>query len=212
MSTHDLEAARVSPADRFDALGVVMFEYVLGSADLQTMDNYFPKLSHRQAGARANAFSPDAQAWLANHPDLLELSGRLLATRTRLTRLQAFDKTVDANWFVPWHQDRAEDGRDRAINVLEQTIALRVHLDECDEANGPLEVIPGSHTQGRLTANAIAASVAATSPLLCLANRGDILAMRPLLIHRSQRAHKLAARRIIHIEYQPVERDPPLHA
>ena len=118
-----------------------------------------------------------------------------------MTRLQAFDKSPQTNWFVPWHQDRAEDGAERAIAFLENTVALRIHLDACGEDNGPLEVIAGSHAKGRLEARTISGITAGAPAALCLAERGDIVAMRPLLLHRSQRAKMPAARRVIHIEY-----------
>jgi ectoine hydroxylase-related dioxygenase (phytanoyl-CoA dioxygenase family) len=187
---------------RFAEQGVAIFEYVLTPDDLKAMDAVFPDLAPRTAGARSHAFSPEAQVWLANHEGLLELASRLLQAPGRLSRIQAFDKSAGANWFVPWHQDRAEDGQERPVRQLERTVALRIHLDDCDENNGPLEVIPGSHIAGRLDADAIAARTGTTAPLLCLTVRGDIVAMRPLLIHRSQRARIPAARRVIHLEYK----------
>jgi ectoine hydroxylase-related dioxygenase (phytanoyl-CoA dioxygenase family) len=191
---------------QFTASGIAVVEYALTPHDLSAMDATFPRLPNQTAGARANAFSFEAQEWFATHSGLLELAGRLLRKPARLSRLQAFDKSVGTNWFVPWHQDRAEDGRGRPVAQLERTVALRVHLDDCNEDNGPLEVIPGSHVHGRLAADAIA-TVAAVSPSrLCLAVRGDIVAMRPLLLHRSQRARVPAGRRVVHLEFMSIER------
>jgi hypothetical protein len=186
---------------RFAALGVAVVEYALSEADLAAMAASFPKLDVKVAGARADAFSAAARDWYATHEGLLSLASRLLQADARLSRLQAFDKSPTANWFVPWHQDRAEDGREREVAVLERTLALRIHLDDCDETNGPLEVVPGSHVHGRLDAAAITFLVAEAPSLVCLAARGDIVAMRPLLIHRSQRAQTPAARRVVHIEF-----------
>jgi ectoine hydroxylase-related dioxygenase (phytanoyl-CoA dioxygenase family) len=196
-----IQLPTANPPNPFSASGVAIFEYVLTADDLKVMDAAFPALAPRAAGARLAAFSPEAQAWLAAHDGLRELASRLLQTPSRLSRMQAFDKSAGANWFVPWHQDRAEDGQERPVAELERTVALRIHLDDCDENNGPLEVIPGSHLAGRLDADAIAARTAVAASMLCLTVRGDILAMRPLLIHRSQRARAPAARRVLHLEY-----------
>jgi ectoine hydroxylase-related dioxygenase (phytanoyl-CoA dioxygenase family) len=38
------------------------------------------------------------------------------------------------------------------LKVLEQVLAVRLHLDDCDERNGALRVVPGSHLLGRLDA------------------------------------------------------------
>lgn len=188
-------------AEHFARSGVAIIEYALSEGDLSTMDELFPVMPPRAAGARAAQFPPRARDWLAAHPGLLEIAARLAGGRVQMTRLQAFDKSAQANWFVPWHQDRAEDGSERAIGYLENTVALRIHLDACGDDNGPLEVIAGTHDKGRLDGGAIATTVACASPALCLTERGDVLAMRPLLLHRSQRARKPTARRIIHIEY-----------
>lgn len=168
---------------------------------MTTLEAAFPKLAQRTPGARADAFSTEAQAWLACHERLLELASRLVESSARLSRIQAFDKSAGSNWFVPRHQDRAENGRNRAISTLERTVALRIHLDDCHEENGPLEVLPGSHTSGRLDAAAIARMVATTPSYVCFADRGDIIAMRPLLVHCSRRARDPNARRVIHLEF-----------
>jgi Phytanoyl-CoA dioxygenase (PhyH) len=207
MATNNQESQRpIVPISmgRFADQGVAIFEYVLTAQDLKFMDAAFPDLAPRTAGARSASFKPEAQAWLTAHDGLRELASRLLQAPGRLSRLQAFDKSSGANWFVPWHQDRAEDGQERAVAQLERTVALRVHLDDCDENSGPLEVIPGSHLAGRLDADAIAVQAAVTTPLLCLTVRGDILAMRPLLIHRSQRARAPTIRRVLHLEFTAI--------
>lgn len=188
-------------AEHFARRGVAIIEYALSEGDLCSMDEVFPVLAPRAAGARAAQFSPRARDWLAAHPGLLEIAARLAGGRVQMTRLQAFDKSALANWFVLWHQDRAEDGSERAIGYLESTVALRIHLDACGDDNGPLEVIAGTHDKGRLDAGAIANTIARATPALCLTERGDVVAMRPLLLHRLQRARKPAARRVIHIEY-----------
>lgn len=191
--------------DRFASLGVAIVEHGLTDADVAAMEAYFPTLGARQAGARTAAFSPAGMAWLGRHEGLSALARRLGGRSMRIVRALAFDKSEGANWFVPWHQDRAADGSEREIATLERMVALRVHLDDCQEDNGPLEVAPGSHRYGRLEAAGIAGLVADTAPLVCLAVRGDIVAMRPLLVHRSQRARVPAARRVLHLEYAPVQ-------
>lgn len=187
--------------DDFSARGVAIYQRILSPADLSVLEGAFPKLAQRTPGARAEAFSPEARAWLACHEGLLELARLLSGASARLSRIQAFDKSAGSNWFVPWHQDRAENGRDRAISTLEATVALRIHLDDCHEGDGPLEVLPGSHTSARLDAAAIARMVATTPSYVCLADRGDIIAMRPLLVHCSRRARNPTARRVIHLEF-----------
>ncbi len=86
-----------------------------------------------------------------------------------------FDKTGTANWLVPWHQDLTICVASRAavpgygpwtikagvchvqppISILEKMLSVRIHLDDCDESNGALRVLPGTHTMGRLMAEEI---------------------------------------------------------
>ena len=191
---------------RFAADGVAAFENMLCENDLRAMEALFPVLGAGTPGARSAAFTPEAQAWLGAHDGLNELARRLGGGAMCPIRYLAFDKSADANWFVPWHQDRAADGRERLPAELENMLALRIHLDDCDENCGPLEVIAGSHGAGRLDASAIAGVVADGHGLLCLAARGDIVAMRPLAVYRSQRARVPRARRVLHIEYTARDR------
>jgi phytanoyl-CoA dioxygenase PhyH len=131
------------------------------------------------------------------------------------------DKTPGTNWKVGWHQDLIIAVRERVevpgfsgwsvkagvthahppAAVLEKMLTLRIHLDECGEANGPLKVLPGSHLHGKLTGEEIRRWRERVSPVLCVAPRGGILLMRPLLLHASSPAAAPAHRRVLHLEF-----------
>jgi ectoine hydroxylase-related dioxygenase (phytanoyl-CoA dioxygenase family) len=80
-------------------------------------------------------------------------------------------------------------------------IALRVHLDASTAENGSLRVIPGSHSSGVLSDHAVSEYVKCHDPVECLATRGAVIAMRPLLIHSSSKARSDEPRRVLHVEY-----------
>jgi ectoine hydroxylase-related dioxygenase (phytanoyl-CoA dioxygenase family) len=87
-------------------------------------------------------------------------------------------------------------------------VALRIHLDDCPAANGALAVIPGSHLQGKLGDVALG-ELPRDGYVPCEAAAGDVLAMRPLLVHRSSPAEVPARRRVVHVVYaagQPGEK------
>lgn len=133
----------------------------------------------------------------------------------------AFDKTSLINWNVSWHQDLMFPfekrvnavGYDMAClkgsvdfarpprTILERLLAARLHLDICDETNGPLRLVPGSHREGMIAQASIAARAAQLGEVTALAAEGDILAMRPLLLHASSKARKPRHRRVLHIVY-----------
>ena len=147
-------------------------------------------------------------------------SGVLSAAAVAIQAI-AFDKTAEANWKVTWHQDvmfpfaqrvRA-DGYDLATKkdgvdyarppraVLEQMLAVRLHLDDCDESNGPLRVAPGSHRVGILKSTEIAGRVEQHGEVTCLARAGEAVLMRPLLLHASSTARAPKHRRVLHVVY-----------
>jgi ectoine hydroxylase-related dioxygenase (phytanoyl-CoA dioxygenase family) len=132
-----------------------------------------------------------------------------------------FDKTPEANWKVFWHQDVVIPVKQKLdspgfVNwsikagvqyveppseILESMVAIRIHLDDSTEQNGPLNVLPGSHLGGRLNAKQIAEAQAEIKPFCCTVPAGGVLLMRPLLLHASSPARVASHRRVIHIEY-----------
>ena len=132
-----------------------------------------------------------------------------------------FDKIQEANWKVPWHQDttiavkakHAVEGYgpwsvkagihhvQPPVERLEQITTLRIHLDACDENNGVLRVVPKSHTHGLISSDQFSDYRDQYGVVECNAKSGDILIMKPLLLHSSQVAVAPDHRRIIHIEY-----------
>jgi ectoine hydroxylase-related dioxygenase (phytanoyl-CoA dioxygenase family) len=206
----------------FRERGVVIVEFALTAADLERMQDAF--IGRRGAGVRHGDIPADLIDWLSTHPVLVELAGRALGQPARLTRAIAFDKTPQTNWFVPWHQDRSIAVSSRAtgggldrwterdgllqveppIEILEQTVTLRIQIDDCPPDGGALEVIEGTHRSGRLSREAISARAAGGSVKVCAAAAGDIVVMSPLIVHRSRRARLPRRRRVLHLEFTAV--------
>lgn len=132
-----------------------------------------------------------------------------------------FDKTPEANWVVPWHQDLSIAVRVRKdlpgwgpwsvkagvphvqppVSLLERMVTTRIHLDDCGPDRGPLLVLPGTHRLGRLDSVKTTDLVATIPATVCTASAGDIILMSPLLLHASGRATNPSRRRILHIEW-----------
>ncbi len=163
-------------------------------------------------GARLRAIGLDA------------LAARLLARDAFPIHALYLDKTADTNWKVTAHQDvvmpfatpvdepgftrwTSKRGVPHAVPpraVLASLVALRLHLDDCGEDRGPLEVVPGSHDRGILSDDAVA-SVPLDAFRPCIARAGDVFAMRPLTLHRSAPATRPARRRVLHVVYATTE-------
>lgn len=145
----------------------------------------------------------------------------LIGDHARPVRCIFFDKNASANWSVAWHQDltiavrrkRAVDGFglwttkagvphvQPPVSILENMLALRIHLDITDESNGALRVIPGSHRFGRLSPNLIKHLTTTEAPRACPVNAGGALFMKPLLLHSSLSCRNPVHRRVLHIEF-----------
>ncbi len=174
---------------------------------------------------------------LLAHPLVREIALRLaslmsekLGAPSKAVRAIFFDKTLETNWLVPWHQDltitvaekhdmsgfgpwSVKDGAHHVqppVSVLEQMLTIRLHLDDCDETNGALQVLPGSHRDGRIDAVTIQQARKRVELFVCGARAGDALLMRPMLLHASSRSSGSAHRRVLHIEYAACELPPPL--
>jgi hypothetical protein len=134
-----------------------------------------------------------------------------------------FEKQPSRNWLVALHQDLSIPVTERIadapctgwsekdgvwfcqppVNVLAQLVAVRVHLDDSTEANGPLRVIPGSHRLGRIASADMPTHRRRLGETVCVAARRSAMAMRPLLLHASSKSISEAPRRVLHFLFGP---------
>jgi ectoine hydroxylase-related dioxygenase (phytanoyl-CoA dioxygenase family) len=84
---------------------------------------------------------------------------------------------------------------------MEHMVTLRIHLDDTDATNGALRVIPESHHNQRYSSEAIDQETSRHPGIICEAKAGDILVMKPLLLHSSRKGITTGHRRILHVEY-----------
>jgi hypothetical protein len=173
-----------------------------------------------KAGAR-HVLRVSAVRDLAEHPAQVALAAAFVGEQPIPFRATLFDKSMASNWFVAWHQDTAlpmtrqthhsswgpwsvKGGVVHAIapaSALSTVVALRVHLDDSTQANGPLRVLPGTHTRGVLSHDEILQRAEVVTPVVCVASAGGVVAMRPLIVHASSKASNDQPRRVLHIEY-----------
>ena len=75
-------------------------------------------------------------------------------------------------------------------------VTARIHLDDVTDENGPLKVVPGSHRAGK------ALALAGAEVRTLYAGAGDVLLIRPLVAHCSNRSlpDTRRHRRILHLE------------
>ncbi|HTE87683.1 MAG TPA: phytanoyl-CoA dioxygenase family protein, partial [Terriglobales bacterium] len=106
----------------------------------------------------------------------------------------------EAAHFGPWSIKAGVPHVQPPPSVMAKMLAIRLHLDESHEGNGPLRVISGSHRAGFLSAEGI--SIWRERPsVVCAVPRGGAILMRPLLLHASSSSLKPEPRRVIHLEF-----------
>ena len=166
---------------------------------------------------------PSVQA-LAISKRVREIIEAVLGPECFAVRGIFFNKTRSANWKVVWHQDLTIAVRERRdVNgfgpwtmkagvlhvqpppeVMSGILAIRLHIDESGIDNGPLRVIPGSHREGRISAERIG-SWEKENSITCTIPKGGALVMRPLLLHASSACAIPKSRRVIHLEFAAAE-------
>jgi ectoine hydroxylase-related dioxygenase (phytanoyl-CoA dioxygenase family) len=85
-------------------------------------------------------------------------------------------------------------------DFLKDTVTIRIHLDDTDETNGALKVIPGSHNK-KLSNEEVSLITQNSIPYICDVEACGILIMKPLLLHSSSKATSQKHRRVIHLEF-----------
>ncbi len=158
---------------------------------------------------------------VAHTPALMEMAQAVLGGAAFPFRATLFDRMPEGNRLLNWHQDIALPLQQQVeapgwgpwsvrqeviyahapASALQQILALRLHLDDCTEQNGPLRVIPGTHGLGVLSEEEIERHTTFQEPVECMAARGGAVAMRPLAIHAFSKSRSQAPRRVLHIEY-----------
>jgi len=202
--------------------GFEIVDRVLSHEELEELRRAVAELPSRQRGGVRNLLrNSETVAALAIAGPVKALADTTLGAEAFPVRAILFDKAPAANWKVPWHQDTAiavaehveaagflgwsvKDGVTHVhppVEILERMVALRIHLDDCGLDNGPLRVLPGSHCHGKLNEAQIEHWRQTTAEVSCCAMQGDVLMMRPLLLHASSAAKTPSHRRVIHLEY-----------
>jgi len=201
------------------------FEIVPNVLDQSEAANVATELQHStlergRAVARHLMHVPVAQR-IAHDSRLVAIAARFVGPAAIPFRATLFDKSPGNNWLVVWHQDTALPLREQRdipgwrpwsikagityahapATALSRVIALRLHIDDSDTDNGPLRVLPGTHTIGVLSDAEIGQLAREISAVDCIVPAGGVVAMRPLLAHASSKAESSRQRRVLHVEY-----------
>jgi Phytanoyl-CoA dioxygenase (PhyH) len=166
------------------------------------------------------------EAWRAHSAGALRGNAKissLLPRNAVAVQCMLFDKSPVKNWLVALHQDLSIPVKSRVdspecsgwsekegqvyvqppVAVLEQLVAVRIHLDDCLVESGALRVVPQSHSHGRLSRDRAEELRRQIGEMVVPVARGGALVMRPLTLHSSSKATSLAPRRVLHFVFGP---------
>jgi len=138
-----------------------------------------------------------------------------------LSKAIYFNKPSKSNWFVSYHQDLSISVKEKKetkgfgnwttkkgqlgvippLNILENTITFRVHLDETNLENGGLKVISESHNKGIIRIDENFEKSNFGNEVVCDIETGGVMLMKPLILHASQKSISEKDRRVIHLEF-----------
>ncbi len=161
---------------------------------------------------------PELKTHLFN-THLTTLVASLFQSDYFLTKAIYFDKPGTSNWFVAYHQDlsisvtkkmeiegycnwthkKGQYGVQPPIHILQNTITVRIHLDDTDQNNGALRVVPKSHLQGIIRKESKDWNT--ETEYICNINKGGAMLMKPLTLHASNKTTNQKQRRVIHLEF-----------
>lgn len=222
VSTQDYSLAN------FEQRGFALLENAINEEMLTSLTTELESLHEREGaspGVRNLLHKSKIVRRFAKSVQIRAIATQALGQHARPIKAILFDKSPESNWYVTWHQDltiaveervdtpgfspwSTKDGMPHVQpppNILEHMVALRIHIDPCGEDNGALRVVPGSHNLGILEPSRINELRDNNPQVCCSANRGDVLVMKPLILHSSPKATNPAHRRVLHIEFTASE-------
>ena len=108
---------------------------------------------------------------IGKDPRVLSILERLIGPDIRLQKAKLNMKSAEYGAPVEWHQDWAF-----YPHTNDDLLAIGIALDDCEEENGPLMVIPGSHKSNFAPPKEVLAYEAATDAVVQpVLNKGDVV-------------------------------------
>ena len=203
--------------EELEETGRVWFRGALTASDLDRFDGICAV--EEKPGMRLGA-TTDLKMITGGNSALAGIVARCLPDADPV-RFVVFNKSERSNWLVPWHQDRVIAVAERhnvdgfsnwsqksgtwhcepPIDLLSSMLFARIHLDDTDADNGCLELAHGTHKLGFIAADEADAIADRAIVETCKAQRGDLLLVKALTLHRSKPSRKNTPRRTLRVDY-----------
>jgi hypothetical protein len=136
-------------------------------------------------------------------------------------RAVGFVKTPDANWSLPWHQDRVIACTERTddpnlknwtyksgiwhceppVGVLRKMAFAYISFDDIESGAGGLEIAEGTHLHGKIKRSHILERVKPSNISRPDMQRGEVLLVSALTLHRSSALSSMLTRRALRLDF-----------
>ena len=206
----------------FQEKGFLVLENILSKGMLVDIELSLENFNITDAGSRELLTEPWCCS-LANQLKDHVLLNELLPKEPIAIQCTYFQKSIDKNWLVPLHQDLSIPLKEKLMlegfsgwskkqglifaqppaSVLENIVAVRIHLDDCHEEHGALKVVSGTHLSCRIPEKDWAIVRDREGEQLCTVSAGGAVIMSPLILHSSSKAKKANGRRVLHFLFAP---------
>ena len=204
-----------------DESGFSIIENCFNEIELNKMINLIKEYEFDFAERQLLNRFPKLQEVIFNNDNFKKLYNSICNKSYFLSKAIYFNKKGKSNWFVSYHQDLSISVKNKIehtefnnwtnkkgqlgvippLNVLENTVTFRIHLDKTDETNGVLKVISKSHKKGIIRIDDNFNVSKEGEEVICNVEKGGIMLMKPLLLHSSQKSISEKDRRVIHLEF-----------
>jgi len=195
----------------FQRDGVAILPSVLNDKELGKIGNLCGESISNIIGTR-NLLSFNWASSLADELKAHSEISTILGPSSKVIQCNYFSKNVDSNWYVTLHRDLSipvaekiesehwsgwniKEGQLYAQpprRVLESLVAIRIHFEDNDEANGALQVVKGSHKTNSENKDT----------MVCRVEAGGAVIISPLILHKSSKL-KSGSRRVLHFVFGP---------
>ncbi|MES2162553.1 MAG: phytanoyl-CoA dioxygenase family protein [Pseudomonadota bacterium] len=203
--------------------GYAILHPILTSSMCEQISSSLTQMSKKGIGSRSLLEMPwctELAQTIRRHPAIAPF----LPVDAVAVQCTFFEKSRDQNWLVPIHQDLSIPVKEKLVNpaltgwsekqgsvfvqppdwVLQELVAVRLHVDECGNDDGALRIVPGSHRLGRLSNEDALKARSNLGEVVCAVAKGGALLLKPLVLHASSKATGQSRRRVLHLVFGPI--------
>ena len=208
--------------DCFEHNGYSVINDLITPQQLTDIEQQLEQINLTTAGSRELLTQPWCQILANNLKNNTQLTS-LLPINPMAIQCTLFKKSADKNWLVPLHQDLSIAVRHQFSDTqftgwshkqnmlfvqppaqyMQQLVAVRLHIDDCQHEHGPLKVVAGTHQYGRINESTLPQLRDQKGEQECTLSKGGAVIMRPLIVHSSSKAIQTNGRRVLHFLYAP---------